>query len=65
METTSNKTFCRNCNMDVTYHHVPIDHRAHLRTTLYTLGIWAPFWLMMSLSKNHVCDSCGESVSVF
>ena len=65
MNTTQSKTYCCKCNTEVTYHDIPVDHRAHLRTTLFTLGVWAPFWLLMSLSKHHVCDVCGENVSVF
>lgn len=65
METAQEKCYCRTCNAHVSHHPVPIDHRAHLRTTLFTCGFWAPFWLLMSVSKNHVCDVCGEPVSVY
>jgi len=65
MKNTPEKGFCNRCNTMVTYHQVPINHRAHLRTTLFTLGIWAPFWLLISLSKHCVCNTCGENVSVY
>ena len=65
MKTTQEKCYCRKCDAQVSYHQVPIDHRAHLRTTLFTCGVWAPFWFLMSISKNCVCDVCGENVSVY
>ena len=64
MKKSQEKCFCPTCSAHVSYHQVPLDHRAQLRITLFTLGFWAPFWLLMSLSKHHVCDSCGEPVTV-
>ena len=63
MNSPADKAFCHNCKAHVSYHEVPLDNKKQLRITLFTLGIWAPIWLLMSFSKHHVCDLCGEPVS--
>lgn len=60
------KIFCPWCKKDVTFHMNRVEHRKELLRTIFTAGLWAPFWLLqIAASKSKLCDECGNDTRTY
>jgi hypothetical protein len=58
--------FCPWCQKNVTFHTKQLDHRKELIRTIFSCGLWTPFWLMLHVaSKSKLCDECGNSLKEY
>lgn len=58
----SNTARCSHCNKNVQYHYNPVNHKKQLLLTFFTIGLWLPMWLGMTLCPTKLCDECGGPI---
>ena len=62
MNTQNEIAYCTMCKSKVTYHFRPVNHWMQLVLCLFTLGLWGPIWLCLTLYRTKVCDKCENAI---
>ncbi len=52
--------YCSHCKEKVAWHVQQVNHKQHFLLTLFTLSLWAPIWLAMTVIKTKCCDKCSN-----
>ena len=60
------RRYCSDCDADRPCFPIPSKHMGHFLLTVFTLGLWSPGWLAMTLyhrARPYRCMSCGRRTS--
>jgi hypothetical protein len=56
------QAFCRDCDRRVRAERASTPHLLHLVATIFTAGLWLPFWILCSVKfGGWLCPVCGSS----
>ena len=56
--------YCPHCGRQVFGHRPAASHDMHLVLTMFTLGVWLPAWLLISVyqqAQPYLCSACGSA----
>jgi len=62
MNEKEQQVYCNHCKEKVTWHIEPVNHQQQFFLTLFTLGMWAPIWIALTLMKIRCCDKCNATL---
>jgi len=62
MESEKDLKYCSHCKTKVPWHIQPVNHKQHLMLSVFTLSMWAPIWLAMTLIKTRICGKCNNII---